>query len=340
MASLLCELLEARGVLLADGAIGTTLFSMGLPAGEAPEIWNEAEPERVAALHAGFVAAGADILLTNSFGANRYRLEMHGRGDDAFAIARAAAGLARAEADAAGRKVAVAGSMGPTGSILEPAGDLTFEAAADAYEEQARGLVAGGADLLWGETISSGEETCAFAEAARRAGAAYAITLSFDTAGRTMMGLTAAAFAALALRLPHPPLAIGANCGTGASDLLATLLEFREASPGLPLIAKANAGIPKFAGDEIVYDGTPELMARYACLARDAGARIVGGCCGTSFAHLRAMRAALDGRPPGPVPGRDEIVAATGPFAQVQAPGADVRRRTGRRRRSRQEGDS
>ena len=333
----LTELLQVRDVLLADGATGTSLFAMGLPAGEAPELWNESDPDRVAALHAGFIGAGADIVLTNSFGANRFRLDMHGRGCDAFDLARVAAEIARAEADRAGRKVVVAGSMGPTGRILEPVGDLPFSAAVDAYEEQARGLVAGGADVLWGETISSEEEAASLAEAAHRVGKPFTLTLSFDTAGRTMMGLTARAFAALAVQFPRLPLAIGANCGTGASDLLLTLLELHEASPGIPIIAKANAGIPKFVEEEIVYDGTPDLMAQYASLARDAGARIVGGCCGTSADHLRSMRTALDTYSPGPVPDRDRIVATTGPFTQIQAPGAagqhSAGRRKGRRKR-------
>ncbi len=339
MSDRFAALLAERGVLLADGATGTSLFAMGLPAGEAPELWNETAPERVAALHAGFLDAGADILLTNSFGANRFRLNMHGRGGDVYALARASAGIARAQADSIGRRILVAGSMGPTGSILEPVGELPFEAAVDAYVEQARGLLEGGADFLWGETISSAEEATALATAAHRVGASYTVTLSFDTAGRTMMGLTPAAFAGLAERLPHPPLAIGANCGTGASDLLATLLEFGKLSPGLPLIAKANAGIPKFVGDEIVYDGTPELMARYACLARDAGARIVGGCCGTSSEHLQAMRAALDLHSPGPTPVPSEIVAATGSFTQVRIRGVAAGRR-GRKRSRRGSGGS
>ncbi len=333
MNDLIGDLLAERGVLLADGAIGTTLFAMGLPPGEAPEIWNEREPARIAELHAGFVTAGADVVLTNSFGANRYRLEMHGRGEDAFSLARAAAVIAREQADAAGRAVVVAGSMGPTGSILEPTGDLGFEDAVSAYVEQARGLMEGGADLLWGETLSSREEAGAFAEAARRVGAPYALTLSFDTAGRTMMGLTPAEFAGLASGLPHAPLAIGANCGTGASDLLVATLELGDAAPGVPLIAKANAGIPKFVGDDIVYDGTPELMARYACLARDAGARIVGGCCGTSAVHLGAMRSALDRQPAGSRPDADSIVAATGPFVQARSAPARAPRRSPRRRR-------
>ena len=327
----LMELMQARGVLLADGATGTSLFAMGLPPGEAPELWNESAPDRISALHAGFIDAGADIVLTNSFGANRFRLDMHGRGSDAFELSRAAAQIARTEADRAGREVVVAGSMGPTGRILEPVGDLPFNAAVDAYAEQARGLAVGGADLLWGETISSEEEAASLAEAACRVDMPFTITLSFDTAGRTMMGLTAKAFATLAQRFPRSPLAIGANCGTGASDLLLTLLELREASPALPIIAKANAGIPKFVGEEIVYDGTPELMAQYATLARDAGARIVGGCCGTSPDHLRAMRTALDTRPSGPTPDRDRIVASTGPFAQIQVSATARRQQAGRR---------
>ena len=327
----LAEWLGDREVLLADGATGTTLFGMGLEAGEAPEVWNEAEPERIVELHAGFVAAGADLVLTNSFGANRFRLALHGREADAAALARAGAGIARRVADGAGRRVLVAGSMGPTGRILEPAGDLSHAAAVDAYVEQARGLLAGGADLLWGETLSSREEVAALAEAAGRINAPWAVTLSFDTAGRTMMGLAAGEFRHLAETLPHPPLAIGANCGTGAPDLLATLRQLR-APAGLPMVAKANAGVPHLAGGQVVYDGTPELMGRYACLARDLGARVVGGCCGTTPAHLAAMRRALDSEPRRPPPDEAAIVAATGAFTQAR-PDAERRRPASRRRR-------
>ncbi len=159
--------------------------------------------------------------------------------------------------------------------------------------------------------------------------------MSFDTAGRTMMGLTSADMVTLAQGLPYPPLAFGANCGVGASDLLRTVLGFAAAHPSLPVIAKGNAGIPKFHDGHIHYDGTPELMADYAVLARDCGARIIGGCCGTTPAHLVAMRAALEATPRGPAPGLDTIAARLGGFSSASdgTGGSEPAGRERRRRR-------
>ena len=157
--------------------------------------------------------------------------------------------------------------------------------------------------------------------------------MSFDTAGRTMMGVTAADLAALVAELPNPPLAFGANCGVGASDLLRTVRGFQAAHPSLPVIAKGNAGIPKFVDGHIHYDGTPELMADYAVLARDFGARIIGGCCGTTPAHLVAMRAALETTPPGPVPDLDTIAARLGAFSSASDGSGDGPAGRERRRR-------
>jgi 5-methyltetrahydrofolate--homocysteine methyltransferase len=314
MASL-AALLETRPWLLADGAIGTSLFAMGLGSGEAPELWNETEPAKVRALHDGAIGAGSDLILTNSFGANACRLRLHDAGERAFALSRAAAAIARQAAVAAGRDVVVAGSIGPTGEVIAASGPLTAEDAADVFEEQARGLLEGGADLLWIETMSAPEEFRAAATAIGRLGASWCGTMSFDTAGRTMSGMTAPAFAAFAAGLPDPPLAFGANCGVGASDLLRTVLGFRKAGVGLPVIAKGNAGVPKFVDGQVHYDGTPALMADYAVLARDCGARIIGGCCGTTPTHLAAMRAALETTPTGPLPGLDAITARLGPLS-------------------------
>lgn len=332
MSDPLTEQLREREWLLADGATGTSLFAMGLEAGEAPEIWNDSEPERVYHSHREFVEAGADLILTNSFGGNRYRLRLHGRDYDAEAINRRAAEIARDAATLPGRNVIVAGSIGPTGEILEPLGPLLFFDAVEAFEEQGAALMEGGADILWGETISSKGEAAAIAEAAHRLQAPYALTLSFDTARRTMMGYAPGEFQRAAKRYPSPAAAIGSNCGTGAPDLLASLLEFDVGADNLPLIAKANAGIPEFLGTEIVYSGTPKQMARFACLARDIGARVIGGCCGTTAEHLRAMREALTSTPRRGRPTLDEIVAATGSFQQiVPTSGVPVGRR-GRRR--------
>jgi 5-methyltetrahydrofolate--homocysteine methyltransferase len=335
MPDLLEKLLAERDWLLADGATGTNLFNMGLEAGEAPELWNEAEPARIRALYAGSVDAGSDIFLTNTFGGNASRLKLHDADGRVHELNRIAAEIARDVADAAGRPVVVAGSMGPTGEIMAPLGSLTIEAAAEMFEEQARGLMAGGADVMWVETISAPDEFEAASLGVARAGASWCGTMSFDTAGRTMMGVTSSAMVELVEGLAHPPLAFGANCGVGASDLLRTVLGFGGSRPRRPVIAKGNAGIPKFVEGHIHYDGTPELMAAYAVLARDSGARIIGGCCGTTPAHLVAMREALESTPPGPRPDLESIAARLGGFSSESdglgdsAGGRERRRRRG-----------
>lgn len=317
MSDLLSTLLASRDWLMADGATGTNLFNMGLASGEPPELWNTDQPDNIRTLYRGAVNAGSDIFLTNSFGANAARLKLHGARARAHELNRVAAELGREIADAAGRPVVVAGSMGPTGEIMAPMGALTHELAVEIFHEQAEGLKAGGADVLWVETISAAEEFRAAAEAARLAGMPWCGTMSFDTAGRTMMGITSASLADLVEKLPNPPIAFGANCGVGASDLMRTLLGFVAQGTERPIIAKGNAGIPKYHDGHIHYDGTPELMAEYAVLARDAGARIIGGCCGTMPEHLRAMKAALESRPKGPRPTLEQIAATLGAFSSA-----------------------
>jgi 5-methyltetrahydrofolate--homocysteine methyltransferase len=335
MSDALSRLLAARDWLMADGATGTTLFNMGLASGDAPELWNLEHPDRIRTLYRGAVEAGADLFLTNSFGGNASRLKLHGAEARVHEINRLAAAIGREVADAAGRPVVVAGSMGPTGEIFEPMGPLTHAAAVEMFHEQAEGLKAGGVDVLWVETMSAPEEYRAAAEAARLAGMPWCGTMSFDTAGRTMMGVTSAQLAALVEKLPNPPVAFGANCGVGASDLLRTVLGFVAQGTERPIIAKGNAGIPKYHDGHIHYDGTPALMADYAVLARDAGVRIIGGCCGTTPAHLVAMRAALETRPPGPRPTLEMISAALGAFSSASdGTGDDAgprRERRGRR---------
>ena len=335
MSNPLLSLLNDRGTLLADGATGTNLFAMGLEAGDAPELWNTDAPEKITALYQGAVDAGSDVFLTNSFGANASRLKLHDAGHRAFELSKVAAEIGRNVADKAGRPVIVAGSVGPTGEIMEPVGALSHASAVEMFHETAAGLKAGGADVGWVETISAPEEFAAAAEGFALAGLDWVGTMSFDTAGRTMMGVTSTDLATQCATLPNPPLAFGANCGTGASDLLRTVLGFAASGTELPLIAKGNAGIPKFHDGHIHYDGTPELMAEYAVLARNCGARIIGGCCGTTPDHLRKMRAALDGRAKGSAPTLDEIVAALGPFSSASdGTGPDTppsRKRRGRR---------
>ncbi|MEL6519797.1 MAG: betaine--homocysteine S-methyltransferase, partial [Pseudomonadota bacterium] len=194
---------------------------------------------------------------------------------------------------------------------------LTFSGAVEMFHEQAEGLKEGGVDVLWVETLSAPEELRAAGEAAKLAGMPWCVTMSFDTAGRTMMGLTSLGLHSLIHGLDYPPLAYGANCGVGSSDLLRTVLGFSSAGTETPIIAKGNAGIPKYVDGNIHYDGTPELMADYACMARDAGARIIGGCCGTTPDHLKAMRHALATRPAAPRPTLDQVSESIGGFSSL-----------------------
>jgi 5-methyltetrahydrofolate--homocysteine methyltransferase len=323
------DLLALGRPLLADGATGTNYFKVGLESGEPPEFWITDHPDRVIGLHQQFVDAGADIILTNTFGCNRHRLKLHNAQARVHELAAGAARLARSVADAASRPVVVAGSVGPTGELFEPLGALTHDEAVDAFAEQIEGLKEGGADVAWIETMSAPEEMRAAAEAAIRVGMPYVCTMSFDTAGRTMMGLAPNTLATQFADLSVAPLAIGANCGVGASDILVSVLEMAGAVN--PIVCKGNCGIPKFEGTTITYSGTPELMAKYARLAVDAGARIIGGCCGTSPEHLRAMAESIAGYSRAQAPSVESIVATIGPLTN-KAPSADGAS-SGRRRR-------
>jgi 5-methyltetrahydrofolate--homocysteine methyltransferase len=314
-ANRLSELLAAKDVLLADGGMGTGLFALGLAGGAPGELWNLDHPDRVEQVHRGFVDAGSDIILTNSFGANRFRFKLHGSEGRVHEINIAAAGLARRVADAAGRPVIVGGSIGPSGEMLEPIGERKAEDVEDAFFEQAAALKEGGVDVAWIETMFFEEELGAAVRAAARAGLAYVMTMTFDTGGRTMMGLKPEAAIKLPKRHGWHPVAFGANCGVGPAQLLDSVLAMvRGASPGDVIVAKANCGVPQVGDDmKVHYSGTPTIMADYAELARNAGARIVGGCCGTTPEHLVAMRRALDERPKGPPPSYAEIERRLGP---------------------------
>lgn len=332
MTDAISQHLEDHDWILADGATGTNLFNMGLTAGDAPEFWNVDAPENIRALYKGAVDAGSDLFLTNTFGGNASRLKLHDGQDRVHELNRVGAELGREIADASGRKVIVAGSMGPTGEIMEPLGTLTYDGAVEMFHEQAEGLKDGGVDVLWVETISAPEEYKAAGRAAELAGMPWCGTMSFDTAGRTMMGLTSAGLVELVDRLDHKPVAFGANCGVGASDLLRTVLGFSATGGNHTLIAKGNAGIPKYVKGHIHYDGTPDLMADYAVLARDAGARIIGGCCGTTPEHLVKMRAALEAHTLGPHPSLEVIAEKLGGFSSAndgtgEQPAARPRRR-------------
>jgi methionine synthase I (cobalamin-dependent) len=321
------SLLALGRPLLADGATGTNLFAMGLNSGDSPELWNDLHPDRIRALHQSFVDAGADIILTNSFGGNRRRLMLHQLEGRAHELNARAASLARSAAEGAGRPVVVAGSVGPTGDLLAPLGALTEDEAFEIFVEQIEGLKAGGADVVWIETMSAPEEIRAAARAAAALAMPYTVTASFDTAGKTMMGVAPAALAQFTDALDPKPLAFGANCGVGAADLIMSVLAMTEARPQAIVIAKANAGIPQWHGAHIHYSGTPELMGVYAGLAIDAGARIIGGCCGSTPEHLTAMRRALDAHVAGERPDEARITAALGPLLSRPAKQAGARER-------------
>ncbi|MGB5330409.1 MAG: betaine--homocysteine S-methyltransferase [Gammaproteobacteria bacterium] len=335
------KLLGEKSTLLADGATGTSFFAMGLQSGDAPELWNVDYPERVARHYQAFIDAGSDLILTNSFGGTRYRLQLHKAEHRVAELNIAAAALLREVASKSNRDIIVAGSIGPTGEILAPLGDLQSADAVAAFAEQALALEQGGADVIWIETMSSQEEVEYAVQGARQTDLPIVFTMSFDTNGRTMMGVGAADMMNLHQRLGVH--ACGTNCGIGASEVVAAILNMRSSKPDGSddpiLVAKANCGIPEFIDGEIHYNGTPEIMARYATMARDAGARIVGGCCGTSPEHVAAMRHALDSTAPGPVPSIDDVRRELGDVtkgAQAQADGQhQVQTRGSSRRRKR-----
>ena len=326
-------LLDARGWLLTDGATGTNLFALGLEAGDAPELLNLHRPDLVKTVYREAVSGGADLILTNSFGGNRARLKLHGAEGQVRDLCRISAELAHETVRELDRSTIIAGSIGPTGELMEPMGSLSPEAATEVFLEQAEGLKAGGADVGWIETISDLNELNCAADACVQVGLPYCATMSFDTAGRTMMGVTASDLVNWAEQLPQRPLAFGANCGVGASDLIRTVLEFPKPKFGMHLIAKANAGIPKWIKGAVCYDGTPDLMADYAELALRSGARIIGGCCGTTSAHIRCMRRRLEGFSGGEVPSSDEIVEKLGKYS----PSGGTEARGRNRRRSRRQ---
>lgn len=335
MRTSLPDLLNEKQLLLADGATGTNFMEMGLEPGFPPDLWNVSEPQKPEALHQMFVDAGSDIILTNTFGANAPRLKLHKAENETYEINKAGAEIACRVAEKADRPVIVAGSVGPTGELFVPLGEMTLDGARNAFIEQMRGLKDGGADVAWVETMSAVDEIQAAAEAAVEVGIPYVFTASFDTAGKTMMGLAPAALNELAASLPGTPLAFGANCGVGASDLLVSVLSMTDADPQAIIVAKANCGIPVVKGAATVYTGTPKLMADYVAMAADAGVRIIGGCCGTAPEHVKAMRDAIDTYEASSRPTLESIVEKIGALvAPPHGDGADApkRERRGRRR--------
>lgn len=281
-------LLCPPNVLVADGAIGTYLQAQGLPAGTPPELWNAQEPEMVRSLHQAYLEAGAQVLTTNTFGGNRLRLPAEIDGQRLMDLVRRGVELAR---EVAGDAAWVAGSMGPTGRLLEPVGDLSCERAEDAYAEQAAVMAEAGADLILVETMSDILEARAALLGARRATQLPVfVTFAFNEAGRTMMGATAEDACREMQALGAT--ATGANCGSGPEAVTVALRQMVPAC-ALPLIAQPNAGLPKLqATGETAWDATPDEFAERARTLIDLGARVVGACCGSTPAHIQAIKTA------------------------------------------------
>jgi 5-methyltetrahydrofolate--homocysteine methyltransferase len=285
---------EAPGPILGDGAMGTMLFEAGLTSGDSPERWNLERPDTVREVHRAYRAAGSRILLTNTFGGNRFRLALHGLDKQ---VAELNAAGARLAAEAAGDGAVVAGDIGPSGGILMPLGDLAVEDAIEGFAEQAAALRAGGVDVIWIETMSALEEVEAAIEGVRRGApeVPVVVTMSFDTHGHTMMGVSPEHAATALLGLGAA--AVGGNCGLGPVELLQVVTKMRATVPDAVLVAKPNAGLPELEDGRAVYRGSPAEMAEYARLMVAGGARIVGGCCGSAPEHLRAMAEALGVKP-------------------------------------------
>lgn len=286
------ERLAAGTACAADGAWGTEMVRLGAPRG-CPELWNVEHPELVAAVAASYVEAGASIILTNSFGGSPFKLAGYGLEARTEELNEHAARISRA---AAGDAVVVLASVGPTGKFLEPCGPVAPGAMEAAFRRQIKGLLAGGADGIAIETMSeTGEAACAIRAALAEGASAVVVSMTFERkkAGMvTMMGVTpAAAVAALGgLGIDM----IGANCGVGIDDMQDVIREMAAVGQ-LPLWAKPNAGMPRVVNGAPVYPETPEEMARKVPLLLEAGARVVGGCCGTTPAHIRAAAEAIRG---------------------------------------------
>ncbi len=291
----LLQFIERHSFILGDGAMGTMLQAAGLTTGGAPEEWNVTRPEVITGIHQGYVAAGSQIITTNSFGGTRFRLAREGLQDRVHEFNLAAARLARAVADAADHEVLVAGDIGPTGEIMVPLGTLTPEEARAAFAEQAAALAEGGVDFFLIETMSALEEVeTAIAGIRSVSDLPIAATMTFDTRFRTMMGVKPVQ--ALEALYGWGIRAIGANCGNGPEEIERVISEMVAAKPAdVHLIAQSNAGLPKYTQKKIHYDGTPEVMADYARKMKAMGVTYIGACCGSTPAHIAAMREALGG---------------------------------------------
>src|SRR5437773_3377738 len=293
----------AAGALLCDGAMGTMLYARGVSLDACFDVLNLNNPRLVQAIHADYVAAGADLIETNTFGANRFKLAVHGLEGQVREVNRRGVRLARDVRESTGRDVLVLGSVGPLGKYLAPLGSVTAEDARAAFREQAEGLLEGGVDAFIVETFSDLAEIALAIEAIRSVtDLPIAAEMAFTDEGVTFTGRSPAEVARTLRALGVQ--ALGANCSVGSSTLYGVLEQMVEVAGGLPLAIQPNAGLPSRVGERLIYLSSPAYMAEYAARMVDAGARVVGGCCGTTPQHIAAMRETLDRKRP---PRRDAV---------------------------------
>lgn len=287
------SVLEGLGVVLADGAMGTMLFEHGLEFGDPPEVWNVEHPDRVRDVHKSYLDAGSRLLLTNTFGGNRFRLGMHEIQSRVTELNLAGAQQVRAEIDAYGGLALAAGDIGPSGDILAPLGTLEYSEAVEGFMEQASALIDGGVDVIWIETMSDLKEVRAAMDGVRLVSTQIPIitTMTFDTRGHTMMGVSPEE--AVNSLSQGGAVAVGANCGNGPEEIVDVISKMRRVSPNSLLVAKSNAGVPELVDGQAVYGASPNAMADYTVAARAAGARLIGGCCGSTPSHVEAMAKVL-----------------------------------------------
>src|SRR6266403_1802222 len=309
----------AEGPLLCDGAMGTVLYARGVPLDACFDVLNLNNPRVVQAVHADYVAAGADAIETNTFGANRFKLAAQGVEAHLREINRRGVRLARDVRESAGRDVWVLGSIGPLGKYLEPLGTVTAAEGREAFREQAEALLEGGVDAFVVETFSDLAEIALAVEAIRAITDLPVIAqMAFTDEGVTFMGRSPADVARTLRALGVQ--ALGANCSVGSSTLYDVLERMVAEAGGLPLAIQPNAGLPSRIGERLIYLSSPGYMADYAGRMVEAGARLVGGCCGTTPQHTAAMRETLDRLLPGPrrVVARAPVTARP---AAVETPG-------------------
>jgi methionine synthase I (cobalamin-dependent) len=282
--------LRSGRIIVADGATGTMMQKAGLPAGTPAERWVLENPDPIRDLQRAYVEAGSDLIIACTFGANRARLKHTGLADQRAEVNQRAVQIAR---EAAGGRAYVAADIGPTGELLAPIGKLTYEQALEIFAEQAAVLAQAGVDVIYVETMSDLNEMQAAITGAQQAAPGIPIfaTFSFDHHERTNMGVKPeqAAEALQALGVA----AFGANCGATLEMTEGAVAKMHEAVPQAALIAKPNAGKPHMVGREAVYDATPEDMAEYARKFVALGARVVGGCCGSTPEHIKAIAEAV-----------------------------------------------